>query len=246
MKLLSIILLCTSSVFAQQTLRVNPGEIFQLTGKTFLLDSLVLGDSSQLLLDDNFDLTLIRCDYVTLGKGCAIIGIGKPGGQGLVGINSNSRAYSDGRPGTSGFAGISLIFNFRHLQLDGDFIINLTGGPGGDGGAGGTINRIPSTTNPAVGTTSRYSSGVIPQPNQTRDASFGEPGAGGAGGRGGNLTLSFPGEYTQLIKQHFIIINPGGIGGSAASMDVPIEGQQTGRPGAKGRKGKVVMIPQRR
>ncbi|HQQ98832.1 MAG TPA: hypothetical protein PLX35_16285 [Cyclobacteriaceae bacterium] len=246
MKLLCTMLLCTSSVCAQQTLRVNPGEIFQLTGKTFLLDSLILGDSSQLLLDDHFDLTLIRCDYVSLGKGCAIMGIGKPGGQGLVGINSNSRAYSDGRPGTSGFAGISLIFNLRYLHMDGDFIINLTGGEGGEGGAGGTIARTPTATNPAVGTTTRYSTGVIPQPNSTRDNSFGEPGAGGAGGRGGNLTLSFPSEYSTLIKEHFIIINQGGNGGNAAIVDMPVEGQQSGRPGARGRKGKVQMIPQRR
>lgn len=246
MKLLSIILLCTSSVFAQQTLHVRQGEIFQLTGKTFSLDSLILGDSSQLLLDDQFDLTMIRCDYVSLGKGAAILGIGKPGGQGLGGTNSNSRAYADGQPGASGFAGISLIFNLRYLHMNGDFIINLTGGEGGEGGAGGTVPRTPAATNPAVGTTTRYSSGVIPQPNSTRDNSFGEPGAGGAGGRGGNLTLSFPAEYTSLIKEHFIIMNQGGNGGKAAIVDMPVEGQQSGRPGARGKKGKVQMIPQRR
>jgi len=246
MKLLIIFLLSTTSLYAQQTLRVNPGEIFQLTGKNFSLDSLILGDSSQLLLDDNFDLTMIRCDFVSLGKGCAIIGMGKPGGQGLSGAHSNSRAYSDGRPGATGFAGISLIFNLRYLQMTSDFIINLTGGTGGEGGAGGTMSSAQNATNPAVSSTTKFSTGVIPQPNTGRDKSFGEPGAGGAGGRGGNLTLSFPAEYSQMIKEHFIIINPGGTGGKAASIDMPVEGQQTGRLGARGRKGKVVMIPQRR
>jgi hypothetical protein len=245
MRLIFMLMFC-QSVFAQQTLRVNRGEIFQLTGRNFSLDSLILADSSQLLLDDHFDLTLIRSDYVSIGKGCAIIGIGKPGAQGLSGANSTSASYSDGRPGAAGFAGISLILNVRYLHLDGDFIINLTGGQGGDGGVGGAIARTQRAQNPAVGTTSRYTTGVIPQPASTRDNSYGAPGAGGAGGRGGNLTFSFPGEYAALIKDHFIILNPGGNGGLPAIMDVPVDEQQTGRPGAKGRKGKVVMIPQRR
>lgn len=244
-RILFLLTFC-QSVFAQQTLRVNTREIFQLTGRNFSLDSLILADSSQLLLDEHFDLTLIRSNYVSIGKGCAIIGIGKPGAQGITGANSASASYSDGRPGAPGFAGISLIFNIRYLDLDGDLTINLTGGQGGDGGVGGAITRTQSAQNPAVGNTTRYTTGTIPQPASPIDKSYGAPGEGGAGGRGGNLTLSFPDEYDRLIKDHFMIINPGGVGGRAASMDVPIEGRQTGRDGAKGRKGKVVMIPQRR
>ena len=104
-------------------------------------------------------------------------------------------------------AGISPIFTPRHLQLDGDFIINLTGGPGGmavqaERSTEFRVLLIRSWNNFTV--QFRSYSPTKPKPathplvNPVREVPVDVVA----------IYTSFPGEYTQLIKQHFIIINP--------------------------------------
>src|SRR5882672_9507145 len=118
-------LLLGSALTAQPSLKVEKGVVFQLTGDTFLLDSLVMRDSSILLLDMRHNSCLIRTNYFSAGNGVLIVGVGHDGKRGSDGTGGIDLA---GRDGTYGSPGINLTLNFSNLSLQGQLEIDLYGG----------------------------------------------------------------------------------------------------------------------
>jgi hypothetical protein len=220
-------LLLASAVSAQPSLKIEKGVRFQLTGDTFLLDSLLMGDSSVLLLDVRHIACLIRANYFSAGNGVIIIGIGHDGKRGNDGADASARALDlPGKDGTSGTPGMNLTLNFSNLDLQGLLVIELYGGRGGDGGRGGSIYQYAATN-------------AAERPNQGRG------GSGGDGGNGGNLIFSCPSDLENIVKDKIVINAQGGLGGKSGTppeLRTPAWYYEYERNGVDGRKGKVELL----
>lgn len=217
-------LLLTSVVHAQQpSLKVKRGVWFQLKGDTFLLDSLIMEDSSMLLLDTRYKSCFIRIKYFSIGNNVKIIGNGRDGDNGRDGGEGSLEALDvPGKDGNHGTHGINLTLNFSNLELQSALEIYLYGGRGGKGGTGGNIiKRAPKN--------------LSETPNQ------GHGGNGGDGGNGGEVIVSCPSDLEKIIKDKIAIDSSGGIGGSSGTpleLRIPkwyFANERNGQPGNEGK-----------
>jgi len=232
------LLLITGTSFGQPlpSLKIDHGAVFQLTGKSFSLDTLIMGDSSILLLDGRYSTTLLRANFVSVGNGCVMSGHGKDGENGAPGADGSSSLYAAGKDGHTGFSGVNLFFNFSDILFKDSLQVLLIGGRGGDGGPGGAVTSSLSG---------------ISAPGRDGRAQVGSPGHGGDGGDGGNITVSFPAEYKEIVQGLFKINNMGGPGGNPATFTVPInyrslDSNPPPRAGKQGAAGKIKYVTLRR
>lgn len=212
---------------AQPSLKIEKGVRFQLTGDTFLLDSLVMSDSSVLLLDTRHASCVIRANYFLSGRDVRIIGIGRDGKRGSDGAEAAMRSLDlPGKPGTSGTPGINLTLNFSDLALQGSLEIILYRGRGGDGGRGGSVYQHAATS-------------AAERPN------VGLGGNGGDGGNGGNVIFGCPSDLENRVRDKVVINAQGGIGGKSGTppeLKTPAWYFQSERNGVNGREGKLTVL----
>src|SRR4249920_2687368 len=76
---------------------LNAGETFKLITKELFVDSLVMNDSSSLILDRRFNSTTIRANYFFYGTYCSIDGSGLTGENGANLATENVIASSSDR-----------------------------------------------------------------------------------------------------------------------------------------------------
>lgn len=220
-------LLLASVAHAQPSLKVERGVWFQLTGDTFLLDSLVMQDSSVLLLDTRHKSCLIRANYFSIGKNVKIKGNGRDGGDGRDGGEGIQEALDvPGKDGNRGTPGINLTMNFSNLELQDVLEISLYGGRGGKGGVGGNIiKRAPKN--------------LSETPNQ------GHGGNGGEGGNGGDMIISCPYDLEKIMKDKIVIDSHGGSGGNSGTppeLKIPKWYFANERNGLSGSDGKLKVL----
>lgn len=211
-------------------------------GQTDILvaDTLVMMDSSKLVLNklkpDNF----IRTKVAIIGSYCTIDGkglAGTPGRQGRNGLSYNApcRDGLPGGPGSRGLdgrPGINLFLYLDNITVKGPFIIDVSGGDGGQGGPGGSGGGgSPGTLHC----------------NGGNGANGGAGAPGGNGSRAGNLVISSP--RNQLISSWIgtkVLAktrggNPGEGGRSGyhggAGLGPKGKNGKNGEPGAEGKSG---------
>lgn len=185
---IGLLVLMTSAAWSQvrvDKLVIESGESFEFDNETDILvaDTLVMLDSSRLILNQLKRENFIRAKVAIIGSDCYIIGNGmhgKPGRDGRAGVTQvgpcrDGTNGSNGVPGLAGGPGVNLSFYVENLIVDGRLIIDLSGGNGGDGGAGGKGgDGSPGTVHC----------------NGGDGANGGNGGRGGDGGHGGNLIIS--------------------------------------------------------
>ncbi len=194
------------------SLVLKPHEIYILGESDIIVaDTLIMGDSSKIVLNklkpDNF----IRVKVASFGKHCLIDGTGVNGQSGRNGASGSTPTGpclngSPGREGTRGLDGTKAINLFMYLEkvtIKGQLIIDLTGGSGGRGGNGGNGGGGSPGTRHCFG---------------GDGANGGNAGQGGNGGKGGILTISAPKPQAvkDLITAKKIVVknNGGGAGGT--------------------------------
>ena len=206
--------LSVASAFSQvhvSRLVIKPKEVYEL-GQTDILvaDTLIMMDSSRIILNklktDNF----IRTKIAIFGNGCIIDGSGIEGKAGRKGKDGETpigpcRNASSGRIGARGLDGgngINLSFYVEKLTIKGKIFITLTGGNGGAGGEGGHGGGgSPGTVHCTGGNGGNGADG----------------GNGGNGGNGGTLTLNCatcPSTKGLINTKIYISSNGGRLGAS--------------------------------
>ncbi len=243
-KVLLLLLLLSNPLLAQvrvSKLVIKSKETYVLDQSDILVaDTLVMMDSSRLVLNklktDNF----IRTKVTIIGNFCTIDGrgvAGKPGRQGRSGLSYNApcRDGLPGGPGTRGLdgrPGVNLFLYLEKVTIRGPLIIDLSGGDGGQGGPGGSGGGgSPGTLHC----------------NGGKGGNGGNGAPGGNGAAGGNLVLSSP--KIKLLEPAIgtkIVIritggNPGE-GGRAgyhggAGLGPRGKNGKNGEPGAEGKSG---------
>ena len=230
MKLILLVLFASVNLYGQPSLRIEKGVNFQMTSEQLILDSLVMQDSSTLLLDNRYLTNIIRVNFLSIGKYCMLIGSVKDGENGTAGKNGFERSPGlDGGKGKTGLSAVNLVFSFSKLSLPDNFIIKLSGGKGGDGGVGGIIEPSHDTN------VSWESQSVRSSPYEMR----GTNASGGDGGDGGDITIYYPIELDASVTEKIRINTDGGIGGKPGiPTDLqnpnPYPKEVKGTPGAKG------------
>ena len=232
--LLALIIHEGSAQIRMNALRLHQKEIYELKGSDIIvLDTLVMGDSSTLILNKGVADNFIHAKKMIVGKGATINGRGIPGESGkpgAKGIYSGSpcRDGSDGQSGSAGASAgnaVNVFLYVTDLTIKGTLIVDLTGGdggPGGRGGAGG--DGSPGTKLCAGGSGGAGGAGM----------------AGGDGGNGGNFTITSPfgTELRPRVGDKIIVKSFGGFGGQGGEGGA---GGQRGlgsmKDGATGRKG---------
>ncbi|MBS1506919.1 MAG: hypothetical protein JSS79_09745 [Bacteroidetes bacterium] len=237
-----LVLLLFSFSISQAQIRLNklvlqPKERYKILGADILVvDTLVMSDSSSIILNplkkDNF----IHAKYLSVGKGCSIVGNGTHGVKGRAGEPGltqsapcrNGTSGKDGLPGDSGRDALNVSLYTSILKIHGSLTISLTGGDGGDGGRGGKGGDGGSGTR------------VCP----AGDGGNGGDGArGGDGGHGGSASINCKqcADLHLLMGEKIVIKNYGGFGGQGG--DGGFGGQaglgpvKDGRNGQRGKEG---------
>jgi len=173
-----------------------------------VVDTLVMNDSSSIILNSSKQDNFIHVKIASFGKGCMIFGHGlngAPGKQGENGLTQsspcrNGSSGKDALPGERGKDAINLSLYLNVMKINGSLIINLNGGDGGNGGGGGHGGGGGSGTR------------VCP----AGDGGGGGNGAdGGDGGNGGAFSISCKQcqDLHLLVGDKLIIKNYGGFGG---------------------------------
>ena len=172
-------------------------------------DTLIMMDSSTLVLNKLKGENYIRVKYARFGNHCTIDGKGidgKPGRNGINGITPTGPCIngSPGKDGTRGLDGTKAVNLFLYLQkvvIKGQLIVDLSGGHGGVGGNGGNGGGGSPGT--------RHCNGG-------NGANGGKPAQGGNGGKGGvlNVTMPKPQDFRDFILANKIVVkNTGGNAG---------------------------------
>ena len=222
-------------------LEVAKNEKYLIQGADVLdVDTLVMRDSSEIVLNplkkDNF----IHAKVTRIGKSCIISGKGASatkGKEGIAGIDQQGpcvlgRNGGNGSPGANGFPANNLFLYFTELNISGSLTINLNGGDGGDGGDGGFGGSGGPGTRVCEG---------------GNGGNGGNGAHGGNGGDGGNLTIQCKGCPTlrALINKSVIIKNYGGYAGLGGDGGPggdgglgPIKDGHNGKRGLSGKQGK--------
>ena len=184
---LLILLLVACASFAQvrvSKLVIEPNQSYTLNNSDILVaDTLIMMDSSILVLNKLKKENYIRAQVVIVVNNCTIDGRGlngQAGRDGLPGTTpfgpcSDGSAGKNGGKGLDGTAGVNLFLYLEDVQLNGKLIIDLSGGNGGKGGNGGSGGGgSPGTVHC----------------NGGNGGNGGNAGQGGNGADGGTLTLS--------------------------------------------------------
>lgn len=219
---------------------VKRGESYELKGSDILvLDTLILHDSSKIILNrlkgDNF----IHARVAIIHKGTRIDGHGVHGlrgRNGRQGQSPSSPCTNGGRgtlgsDGTHGGHGTNLSLYLNDIALLGDLTIDVSGGDAGDGGTGGEGGG-PGTRLCAGGNGGAGAAGAN----------------GGKGGDAGNVNFVSPRipELRNTLGEKLKVRNYGGnlgLGGEGGSGGYaglsPVGNSKLdGKPGRKGAKGK--------
>jgi len=200
---------------------IGPNETFSLGESDILVaDTLVMMDSSRLLLNSLKSENYIRAQVAIFGNNATIDGKGFSGKDGRDGQNGDTplgpcRSGTDARNGGGGLdgaSGVNLFLYFETMTVRNKMIIDLSGGNGGNGGDGGIGGGGgPGTIHCKGGDAGNGGNG----------------GDGGSGGRGGILTVSCArcSDVRTLVGKHVVLRNRGGSFGF---------GGRAGYPGAPG------------
>lgn len=216
---------------------IEKNQVFEMGSSDIIVaDTLIMKDSSTLLLNRSKKENYIRANVAIVGNFAAIRGRGVAGLPGKKGTGGKSAhgPCRDGFPahhgarGTDGAGGVNLFLHIDHVTINGNLIIDISGGNGGDGGDGGMGgDGSPGTTHC----------------NGGDGGAAGNGGGGGNGGAGGNLTIS--GTDSQTIRKMIgfqVVINilggNSGYGGLAGAPGSPGLGPSHSRHGKKGLSGK--------
>lgn len=204
-----------------------------------VVDTLIMRDSSRIILNSSKADNFIHAKVAKIGKGCQIIGKGANGVDGQPGLNGytaegpckNGIPGTNGKPGSSAKNGVNLSLYFNKLTIASRLVIDLSGGNGGDGGKGGIGGGGSPGTRLCQG----------------GDGGKGGDGArGGNGGNGGNLLISckecpnlrtWLGEllYVRTYGGNAGLGGDGGYGGLAGL----VSSGNTSEDGQQGEKGKM-------
>ncbi len=230
-------------------LTLHPKEVYVLVGSDILVaDTLVMQDSSSLILNIKKAENFIHTKVMKVGKGCKILGNGEDGISGEAGANGytpggpckDGSAGGHGSPGKSAGSGLNFYLYIGQLTLSGKLLIELNGGNGGDGGRGGIGGGGSPGTRVCQG----------------GDGGTGGNGAnGGDGGHGGKLTVSCgncPDLLSGLVVRNYGgsagLGGNGGQGGSAGLVNSgsASDGKQgprgkAGQSGASGKRGSIIF-----
>jgi hypothetical protein len=208
---LFLFILLLSSIAGVSQIRVTklvikPHQIYEIGQSDILVaDTLVMMDSSRLVLNQLKPENYIRAQIAIFGNNCVIEGKGIKGQDGRDGRNGDTplgpcRDGGDARNGGRGLdggTGVNLYLYFEELINKNKLIVDLTGGNGGNGGNGGIGGGGgPGTVHCKGGNAGNGGNG----------------GDGGNGGRGGVLTISCTlcNDVRSLVSQHFIVRTGGG------------------------------------
>jgi hypothetical protein len=213
-RLISMFLFLPFALAAQirlSKLVVKSHESFDLGQSDILVaDTLVMMDSSTIILNKLKKENFIRAQIVIIGNYCVIDGRGidgKAGRDGLpgntpIGPCQNGTPGRNGSKGLDGAAGVNLFLYLEQVSIKGKLIINLNGGNGGRGGSGGQGGSgSPGTVHC----------------NGGDGANGGNAGQGGNGANGGTLTMNSKKHpnIQEWIGTKIIVKNAGGIAGSS-------------------------------
>jgi hypothetical protein len=174
---------------------IEARDTFELRNSDILVaDTLIMKDSSVLVLNKLKKENYIRAQVVIIGRNCRIDGRGLQGQQGRHGFpgstpigpcNDGTQGKNGGR-GLDGTPGVDLFLYLEDVTLSGKLFIDLSGGNGGRGGNGGSGGGgSPGTVHC----------------NGGNGGNGGNAGQGGNGADGGNLTLS---SKRNPLIQHYI------------------------------------------
>jgi hypothetical protein len=212
--LISTILLMPALVAAQirvSKLVIKTGESFSLGQSDILVaDTLIMQDSSTLVLNKLKKENFIRAQVVIFGNHCVIDGKGingKTGRDGApgstpIGPCQNGTPGKNAAKGLDGASGVNLFLYLEYVTIKGKLIINLSGGNGGRGGNGGAGGSgSPGTVHCKGGD----------------GANGGNAGQGGNGANGGTLTLSSKKHpnIQEWIGSKIFVKNGGGVAGNS-------------------------------
>lgn len=214
LKLVCGFFLCAFSLGVTAQIRLEklvlkPGEKFLIEGTDILVvDTLVMGDSSHIILNRAKADDYIHARIARIGTGCTIEGSGKRGVDGTNGAAGadqlspcrQANAGADGTDGANGETGSNLFIYSDDIQIEGSLTINLNGGDGGDGGDGGQGGGGgPGTRVCPGGDGGQGGSGM----------------RGGNGGNGGNLSIQCKRcpDYQVWLGNKLYIKNYAGFGG---------------------------------
>jgi hypothetical protein len=241
----------SASVSAQirlDRLELRYNQEYKIVGSDILVvDTLIMRDSSKIILNRDVKENIINAKVLIAGNGCMIFGRGANGEIGKIGTQGVSQSApcrngGDGKEGMNGTIGgdaLSLSLYIGTLKINGSLIIDLNGGDGGSGGRGGKGGDGGSGTRVCRG-----GSG----------GAGGNGGNGNNGGHGGNLLVSCKMCYDlhQIQGERLITNTYGGYAGNGGEGgnggQAGLGPRQDGRNGArgvtgiKGKAGKIGII----
>ncbi len=206
---LSVLSLGVTAQIRLEKLVLERGQRYQLEGSDILVvDTLIMRDSSHIILNRNKTDNYIHARIASIGNGCTIEGSGKRGTDGTNGTAGadqlspcrQANPGGDAEDGANGETGTNLFFYSDDIQIKGNLTINLNGGDGGDGGDGGQGGGGGPGTRVCPG----------------GDGGQGGNGMqGGNGGNGGNFTLQCKRcpDYQVWLGSKLYIKNYAGFGG---------------------------------
>ena len=231
------------------TLVIKSKQTFEFGNSDIIVaDTLIMMDSSRIILNKLKSENYIRAKVAIIGKNCWIYGNGVAGKDGYTGANGKN-PHGPCQPGTparnggrglDGGPGTNLFLYLEKIVVNGTLVIDLSGGNAGDGGEGGLGGSgSPGTVHCRGGDGGQGGNG----------------GVGGNGGRGGNLTFGgLDQEMVRMMLGSQIIVNTFGgnrgyggqygVGGSAGLGPSKMNGRngQNGKVGERGRSGNNGVI----
>jgi hypothetical protein len=235
--ILVIIQVDLAAQFRFNKLIVKQGETFNLGASDIMVaDTLMMMDSSRIILNNLKRENFIRVKVAMIGKSCWVIGRGVSGkngyngkmGKTLMGPCRSGLPGTDGGRGLDGNPGMNLFFYIDQVIVNGNLVIDLSGGNAGDGGEGGEGGGGTTGTLHCNGGTGGVG---------------GNGGNGGYGGTGGTLTLGGldAEELRSMISARTIIVNllggNLGYGGLKGQGGAPGLGPTKKTNGTKGKDG---------
>jgi hypothetical protein len=238
--LLSFLLVSNSwSQIRLSKLVIESKEKYQILGTDIIVvDTLVMNDSSSIILNPLKQDNFIHAKIASFGKGCMIFGHGINGSAGNPGENgfTQSSPCRNGSPGKNASSGergrdaTNLSLYITNMKINGSIIVNLNGGEGGKGGSGGRGGNGGSGTR------------VCPAGD---GGSGGNGGGGGDGGNGGAFSISCKQcpNLHMILGEKLIVKNYGGFGsvggdgglGGQAGLG-PVKDGKNGQRGTEGQR----------